>query len=152
VSAAVPVDLAAVFERAPLLAERVARRVRTGEDPDHIVAVAREELARFSEAERVAVLNAHPRIGASAASLSALSREEQGAEADAATLAELARLNDEYERTFGFRFVVFVHGRRKEELVPVLRSRLMRSRPTELASGLDEFLAIARDRLAKDVR
>jgi 2-oxo-4-hydroxy-4-carboxy--5-ureidoimidazoline (OHCU) decarboxylase len=146
------VDLAAAFERAPLLAERVARRVRAGDDPDRIIAVAREELARFSEADRVAVLNAHPRIGASAASLSALSRDEQGAEVDAATLAELGRLNEEYERTFGFRFVVFVHGRRKQDLVPILRSRLARPRAAELATALDEFLAIARDRLAKDAR
>ena len=105
-----------------------------------------------THAEKIAVLNAHPRIGASIASLSTLSRQEQGTETDPATLAELARLNGEYESKFGFRFVVFVHGRRKEELVPVLRSRLARSRAAELATGVEEFLAIARDRLAKDTR
>ena len=151
-SAAIRVDLAVAFERAPLVAERVASRIRPADGPDRIVALARAELETFSDAEKIAVLNAHPRIGAGIASLSTLSRQEQGTETDPATLAELARLNGEYESKFGFRFVAFVHGRRKEELVPVLRSRLARSRAAELATGVEEFLAIARDRLAKDTR
>ena len=148
-SAAIRVDLAVAFERAPLVAERVASRIRPADGPDRIVALARAELETFSDAEKIAVLNAHPRIGAGIASLSTLSRQEQGTETDPATLAELARLN---ESKFGFRFMVFVHGRRKEELVPVLRSRLARSRAAELATGVEEFLAIARDRLAKEAR
>ena len=65
----------------------------------------------------------------------------------AATLAILEHLNDDYERRFGFRFVVFVAGRSRADLVPVLRSRLARTREEELVTGLEEFLAIARDRL-----
>jgi 2-oxo-4-hydroxy-4-carboxy-5-ureidoimidazoline decarboxylase len=56
-------------------------------------------------------------------------------------------MNDEYERTFGFRFVIFVAGRSKAEIVPVMRERLRRSRDDELATGIAEFLAITRDRL-----
>jgi 2-oxo-4-hydroxy-4-carboxy--5-ureidoimidazoline (OHCU) decarboxylase len=140
-------DLAAVFERAPGLAERLSSRGLS--DPDAIIAAARAELERMGVPEWIAVLNAHPRIGASAGSLSSLSRVEQGPSADAATAAELARLNDAYERTFGFRFVVYVRGRRQEEIVPILRERLARSRDQELATGIDEFLAIARDRLER---
>ena len=140
--------LALAFERAPGLAERVAARAREG-DVDAIVAAARDELARLSEAERISVLNAHPRIGADAVSLSPHSRREQGAAADAPTARQLAALNDEYERHFGFRFVVFVNGRPKAELVPVLRARLLRTRSQELGSGIEEFLAIARDRLER---
>ena len=140
-------DLAAVFERAPGLAERLSSRGLS--DPDAIIAAARAELERMGVPERIAVLNAHPRIGASAGSLSSLSRVEQGPRPDAATAAELARLNDAYERRFGFRFVVYVRGRRQEEIVPILRERLARSRDQELATGIDEFLAIARDRLER---
>jgi len=137
-------ELAAIFERAPSLAERVR-----GNDPTSIVASARSELARMTEAERIGVLNAHPRIGADPASLSALSREEQGGAADIATLRELAAMNDKYERAFGFRFVVFVAGRSKAEIVPVMRERLRRTREDELATGIAEFLAITRDRLER---
>jgi 2-oxo-4-hydroxy-4-carboxy--5-ureidoimidazoline (OHCU) decarboxylase len=139
-----PEDLAAIFERAPGLADRVR-----GSDAASIVASARSEIARMTEEGRIAVLNAHPRIGADPASLSALSRREQRGGADLATLRELASLNDEYERRFSFRFVVFVGGRSKAEIVPVFRERLRRSRDDELATGIDEFLAIARDRLTR---
>jgi len=139
-----PEDLAAIFERAPGLADRVR-----GSDAASIVASARSEIARMTEEGRIAVLNAHPRIGADPASLSALSRREQRGGADLATLRELASLNDDYERRFSFRFVVFVGGRSKAEIVPVFRERLRRSRDDELATGIDEFLAIARDRLTR---
>ena len=139
-----PEDLAAVFERAPGLAERVR-----GSDAASIIASARSEIDRMTEGEHVGVLNAHPRIGADPASLSRLSRGEQGGGADVATLRELAAMNDEYERRFGFRFVVFVAGRSKAEIVPIIRERLRRPRADELATGLDEFLAITRDRLER---
>jgi 2-oxo-4-hydroxy-4-carboxy--5-ureidoimidazoline (OHCU) decarboxylase len=144
---AAQVDLAAIFERAPRLAERL--RDRESDEPDAIVRAAEQELAGMSEAELIAVLNAHPRIGAARGTLSSLSRDEQGTDGDDATMRELERLNAEYERTFGFRFVLFVRGRTKSELVPVLRKRLRRTRYEELATGIDEFLAITRDRLLK---
>jgi 2-oxo-4-hydroxy-4-carboxy--5-ureidoimidazoline (OHCU) decarboxylase len=120
-----------------------------GSDTASLVASARALIARMTEPERIGVLNAHPRIGADPASLSALSRGEQGGRADVATLRDLAAMNDEYERRFGFRFVVFVAGRSKAELVPVFRERLRRTRAEELATGVEEFLAITRDRLER---
>ena len=139
-----PEQLAAIFERAPTLAERV-----NGNDPASIVASARSELARMTEDARIAVLNAHPPVGADPASLSALSRHEQGGATDPTTARELARLNDEYERKFGFRFVVFVRGRSKGQIVPILAERIRRTRDEELATGIEEFLAITRDRLER---
>lgn len=114
-----------------------------------IIARARAVLATMSEAERIAVLNAHPRIGTSTG-LSARSAAEQGAgTTDRATLDALERLNAEYERAFGFRFVVFVHGRTRADIVPVFEARLGRTRDDELATGIEEFLAIARDRMER---
>ena len=137
-------DLHAIFERAPSLAERVR-----GSDPASIIASARAVIAEMSEVDRIAVLNAHPRIGGDPASLSALSRREQGGAGELATEKALAAMNDEYERRFGFRFVVFVAGRSKSGIVPVFRDRLQRTRTEELATGIDEFLAISRDRLER---
>jgi len=81
--------------------------------------------------------------------LSELSLREQGGDQDPETIAELARLNDEYERRFGFRFVVFVNGRSKAQIIPVLRDRLTRTRASELRTGIEEFLAISLDRLKR---
>jgi 2-oxo-4-hydroxy-4-carboxy-5-ureidoimidazoline decarboxylase len=137
-------ELDTIFERAPSLAEHIR-----GDDPATIIASARSLIARLSERERIGVLNAHPRIGADPASLSELSRREQGGAGELATLRDLATMNEEYERKFGFRFVVFVAGRSKSEIVPVFRERLRGTRAEELATGIDEFLAIARDRLER---
>ncbi len=139
--------LAAVFERAPGLA--TALRNADDDAPRTIIAKARGALERMTEAERVAVLNAHPRIGADAASLSTRSRREQGEAADGATSQELDELNDAYEDKFGFRFVVFVAGRSKKEIVPILRARLAHNRDAELKAGIEEFLAISLDRLER---
>jgi 2-oxo-4-hydroxy-4-carboxy--5-ureidoimidazoline (OHCU) decarboxylase len=141
--------LSAVFERAPGLVERLTPLVPPGTVPEAVIAAARGIIASLPEPERIAILNAHPRIGADPALLSAASRLEQGARADQDTLAELVRLNSEYERRFGFRFVVFVNGRSKAELVPVLRERLRGSRDEELEIGIGQFLMISLDRLRK---
>jgi len=139
--------LAAVFERAPGLV--AALRNADEDTPRAIIAKARGALDRMTEDERIAVLNAHPRIGADPASLSMHARREQGEAADGATLQVLDELNDAYEDKFGFRFVVFVAGRSKKEIVPVLRARLASTRDAELKAGIEEFLAISLDRLER---
>ncbi len=128
---------------------RLTREVAAGEDAERVVGRARAIIATLPERDRIAILDAHPRIGADARTLSSLSRAEQGEDTDAETMRELAALNEAYERRFGFRFVVFVAGRSKRELVTVLRERLLRQRDAELATGLEEYLAISRDRLRR---
>jgi allantoinase len=126
----------------------LAEKVRAG-GPYHsaaeLVARMRAVLPALSDAERVATLNAHPRIGEEPGRLSTRSLQEQGTDA----LPELTRLNAEYERRFGFRFVVFVNRRPKAEIVEVLRARLRRSRPDEMEEGLQAIVDIAADRLAR---
>ena len=58
------------------------------------------------------MLDAHPAIGQKK-KLSKHSKAEQGADYDPAVIAELLRLNAEYEARHGFRFVVFVNRRPK---------------------------------------
>jgi OHCU decarboxylase len=116
--------------------------------------------ARLPLAQRIDVVNAHPRIGENAdvvRQTSALSYAEQGyadeaglpADELASVYAALAELNRQYEDRFGFRFVVFVNGRPKSALLEVLRARLRRSRQAELETALQAMFLIARDRLAK---
>jgi 2-oxo-4-hydroxy-4-carboxy--5-ureidoimidazoline (OHCU) decarboxylase len=78
--------------------------------------------------------------------LSSRSAAEQGDDAGPEVLDELARLNTDYEERFGFRFVVFVNGRAKSEILDVLRTRIGRTQDEELDTGCRELVAIARDR------
>jgi len=107
-----------------------------------LIANMRAVLPTLTEAEQIATLNAHPRIGESAQRLSARSLGEQGS----GFIPELERLNDEYERRFGFRFVVFVNRRPKSAIVEILRQRLSRSREQEMQAGLQAIVDIAEDR------
>ena len=130
----------------------MAERLGTGGGgPVEIVERARTLIASFTDAERVAVLNAHPRIGATAGLSARSAAEQRAAEPeDPAILEELARLNAAYEAKFGFRFVIFVNGRTRAQIVPAFTQRLERLRDEELTTGLEEFLAIAHDRLRAD--
>ena len=110
---------------------------------DEMVAQMKAVLPTLSEEEKVATLNAHPRIGEDPGRLSARSLAEQGSD----SLPELERLNAEYERRVGFRFVVFVNRRPKAEIVEVLGQRLRRSREQEIEEGLRAIVDIAADRL-----
>jgi len=130
-------DLADLFEGRTRLVEELAKRA----DP---LGDAPEVIAQLSEEDKLEALNAHPAIGAR--NLSRRSAAEQGGDADPVVLTELAYLNQVYEEKFGFRFVVFVNGRPKSEILEVLQQRLERTREEELQTGLRELVAIARDR------
>ena len=117
-----------------------------------ILARARAIVKELSEAEQIAVINAHPRIGQRPDKVSALSFKEQGYDRDTTppeVLKRLATLNEAYEQKFGFRFVVFVNRRSKEAIVPILEARLRGSREEERRTALREILAIAEDRLKR---
>jgi len=130
-------ELAELFEGHTRLVERLA----AVEDP---LGRARDVASALSDDEKKEVLDAHPAIGAKATS--ERSRREQGTDDDPAVLAELAELNAQYEERFGFRFVVFVDGRPRREIVPVLRERMQRSREEELRTAVDELVQIAINR------
>ncbi|HEV2591483.1 MAG TPA: 2-oxo-4-hydroxy-4-carboxy-5-ureidoimidazoline decarboxylase [Gaiellaceae bacterium] len=130
-------ELAELFEGHTRFVDRLAAI----EDPlDHARDVARE----LPDDEKKEVLDAHPAIGGKPTS--ERSRREQGSDDDPQVLAELAELNRAYEKKFGFRFVVFVNGRPRREIVPVLRERIGRTREQELETGVDELVQIAVNR------
>ncbi len=131
-------ELAELFEGDTALVRRLA-------ETDNPLGRARELARDLSEEEKLEALNAHPTIG-QRAGLSARSAAEQGDDADPEVLEELARLNHEYERRFGFRFVVFVNRRPKAEILEVLRERIRRTREEELDTAVEELVAIAEDR------
>jgi len=89
---------------------------------------------------KATALAQHPRIGEP-------SPEQRGG--DPAIITELAYLNQVYEEKFGFRFVVFVAGRSRADLLPLLRERLERTPEEELETGITELVAIAKDRWSR---
>ena len=131
-------ELAELFEGRTRFVERLAEL----EDP--LGQARRVAMQDLTPAQKREVLDAHPAIGAK--KLSARSAAEQGPDADPEVLAELERLNREYEERHGFRFVVFVNRRPKAQVLEVLRSRIDNPTDEELDTALGELVAIAEDR------
>jgi 2-oxo-4-hydroxy-4-carboxy--5-ureidoimidazoline (OHCU) decarboxylase len=139
--------LGTLFEGAPALLDRV--QPRPGETAEQLIDRAERVALDMPEAQQIELLNAHPRIGALPASVSALSYKEQGYDRDPGT-AELQQrldmLNDEYEEKFGFRFCVFVAGRPRSAIADIMESRMDFSREEELHRALSDVFDIARSR------
>jgi 2-oxo-4-hydroxy-4-carboxy--5-ureidoimidazoline (OHCU) decarboxylase len=103
------------------------------------------------------VINAHPRLGAARNTLSALSLKEQGynttqtATEDEKVNETLTNLNDQYETKFGFKFVIFVNGRKRKDILPIIEEKINGeyTKEQELQRGLKDMILIARDRLRK---
>lgn len=134
-------ELAELFEGHTRLVAQLAQL----EDP---LGQARKVLADAPEDEQIEALGTHPRIG-QRVNISEQAALEQGSDEDPVLLAALVKLNKTYEQKYGFRFVVFVDGRPRAEILSVLRQRLQNSRDEELAAGLDDVVAIALDRWRK---
>ncbi len=116
-----------------------------------LFASAREIAHAMPLDEQIELIDAHPRLGAPSASVSALSFVEQGydgAATQAVLAGELDRLNAAYEARFGFRYCVFVAGRSRAELLPGMAAALEADRQDEIARALDAVVDIARDRYA----
>ncbi|KAJ2962810.1 hypothetical protein NQZ79_g2155 [Umbelopsis isabellina] len=148
-----------LFETAPPLADKLlAGRPYTSYL--HLIETGEQICLgdKLSESEKLEVINAHPRIGESSGKLSAMSLKEQGYKSaqqsvsaeDQKVNARLAELNKEYEDQYGFKFVVFVAGRPRKDIIPVIEERIKsNNKEAELKTGIVDMMLIARDRLKK---
>jgi 2-oxo-4-hydroxy-4-carboxy--5-ureidoimidazoline (OHCU) decarboxylase len=176
-AAAFVAELAPLVEGAPQLLQKLAEQRPFGSD-DAMLAAAFDLAHGLPQDAQIDLVDSHPRIGADAATVSELSYVEQGyaaetlegdyqdesllsadelaAEAAARRAREMAladeelrMLNQLYEQRFGFRYVVFVAGRPRTEIVPLLEHALRNDRDVELRRAVDDAIYIAGDRLRR---
>ena len=139
------------FEESPWVAERawVQRPFATlNELHDAMVAV----VVSASPEEQLALLRAHPDLGARAKMSDASLREQGGAGLDTLTRDELDRLralNAAYRDKFGFPFLYAVKGSTKHDVLSALERRVPATRDAEQAEALRQVYRIARFRLAE---
>jgi len=154
--------LAPLFEGAPRFLARLCSKRPFGTAAG-LFSTARAIARAMPEPEQLELIDAHPRLGADRADVSALSFAEQGydrpdgdADGDAdvdlegaRTARELERLNGAYEARFGFRYCVFVAGRPRVALLPGFEAALGADRNAEIARALEAVVDIAADRYRK---
>jgi 2-oxo-4-hydroxy-4-carboxy-5-ureidoimidazoline decarboxylase len=138
-----------VFEDSPWVAER-AWATRPFANLDALHAAMTEQLEHATFAESLALLQAHPDLGARA-SLSVASHAEQaGAGLDNLTPVEfeqLHRLNAAYRNRFRFPFLLAVKGSTKHDILRALQARMEASPEDEYREALRQVVRIARFRL-----
>ncbi len=138
-----------VFEHTPQIAADAWTR-RPFASVAALVATMREIVEQFDDTRRVELLRAHPELGARRP-MAALSVDEQrGAglhDIDTSTADDLAALNANYRRRFGFPFIIAVRGRGPDEVVAALRERLDNGAAVERRTAIAEVLQIATMRL-----
>jgi len=147
--------LGGIFEHSPWVAERAwaARPFRTiGELHSAMVRAMRAG----SEAEKTALLGAHPELAGREAMTGRLTADSKGEQKsagldrlDAVDMHRLAEGNAAYRAKFGFPFIVAARARTKDEILAELARRVGRGAAEERATALAEVEAIARIRLER---
>lgn len=131
--------LDALFEPSPAIHAQLIPVIRTAEystwpeliDACHIrlLALATSTSTSSLDPTLLSILGSHPRLGEKKIDSAQSNAEQANLKKDTneAQAEELARLNKEYEETFpGLRYVVFVNGRGRPEIMEDMRSRIAR--------------------------
>jgi len=118
---------------------------------------AEDQWYECSEADWLEAFSQHPKIGDMAslkekfATTAGWAGDEQGAvsEANQQTLEALAKGNEDYEKKFGFIFIVCATGKSANEMLQLLLQRLPNNREEEIKIAMDEQNKITQIRLQK---
>jgi 2-oxo-4-hydroxy-4-carboxy-5-ureidoimidazoline decarboxylase len=145
--------LGAVYEHSPWVAERSVA-LRPFSDIDALAAAMAANVAAASDAEKSALIAAHPDLAgrlARAGKLAAASAGEQaGLGLDRLSDEEFETfeaLNTAYRARFGFPFIIAVKRHTRASVLQAFQARLGNDEATERATALREIDLIARLRL-----
>jgi 2-oxo-4-hydroxy-4-carboxy-5-ureidoimidazoline decarboxylase len=142
-----------VFEHSPWVAERAwQRRPFASLDALHESMVT--ELTAASPEEQLALLRAHPDLGARVKMTDASGAEQAGAGLTSLSPHEYARLqslNTAYRDRFGFPFLYAVKRSTKHDILDALEARASAGRDEEFREALRQVARIARFRLEDTV-
>jgi allantoicase len=137
-------------------AEKMADR-RPFEDLPALQRAAERTWWDLGEADWLEAFSAHPRIGGSKAAKetgaqgAAWAGQEQAGVAAAtdAVKSELATLNADYEKKYGFVYLICATGKSADEMLAILKERMDSTRERELRTAAEEQAMITRLRLRK---
>ena len=127
------------------------------DDMVELINDAEDQWYECSEADWLEAFTHHPKIGdveslkKKFAATAQWASSEQGAVAEASqqTLETLAKGNDDYEKKFGFIFIVCATGKSAEEMLQLLQARLPNEKEEEIKIAMDEQNKITQLRLQK---
>lgn len=138
-----------IFEDSPWVAER-AWGTRPFADVDALHQQMLLAVSRAARDEQLALLRAHPDLGARARMSDASVGEQASAGLDRLSSRDFERLhllNSAYREKFAFPFLYAVKGSTPQQILDTLEQRLPRAADEEFAEALRQVGRIARFRL-----
>jgi OHCU decarboxylase len=147
---------AGVWEHSPWIAERAYASGLTSaaDTAEGLHAAMVKAMRAGSNAEKHALITAHPDLAGKLAAARLLTPESTAEQAsaglDALTLDEKSRftaLNEAYKARFGFPFIIAVKDNTKATILTAFEARLKNSADAEFAEALRQIERIARLRL-----
>lgn len=138
-----------VFEDSPWVAER-AWPLRPFADVHALHRAMASQVLTAGRDEQLALLRAHPDLGARARMSAASEGEQAGVGLDRLTPDQYARLqaaNDRYRERYGFPFLFAVKGSTAQAIIDALESRLARTWEEEFETAVRQVFRIAEFRL-----
>jgi len=139
-----------VFEETPEIAEQAWAAMPFDDVGDlhrKMVRLVEEEM---TTGEKLALIQAHPELGATRKMAVASVQEQAGVGLDQMNeevREQIFKLNASYREKFGFPFVMAVKGQTLERIKAALESRLAQQKEDEIGRSLFEIYKIARFRL-----
>ncbi|MBC3862468.1 2-oxo-4-hydroxy-4-carboxy-5-ureidoimidazoline decarboxylase [Undibacterium jejuense] len=150
--------LGGIFEHSPWVAEAVVAQRPFLSVHDLHAAMAHAVRSADEEA-RLTLIRAHPELAGKAAVRGELTaestREQSGAGLNQCSpdeFAELQRLNAEYNKKFGFPFIIAVRGHDRQSIIRHFTQRLNSDRVTEMQECIEQIVRIGGFRLADLIR
>lgn len=145
--------LGGIFEHSPWVAEGAWARKPFGAVAE-LHAAMLDTVRDAGEEVRLALLRAHPDLGARIVMTDHSRKEQSGAGLDRLDRREyryMLAMNRLYKSRFGFPFIIAVKGKTKEEIIASMRERCRNPREAELDRALEEVGRISRFRLEEAV-
>ena len=145
--------LGEVWEETPEIADR-AWYAKPFEDVETLHRAMVTVVNKMSEAERLALIKAHPDLGSKAKMAEASIEEQSGVGLDTLSESEYQRfqsLNQAYKDKFGFPFIIAVKYHTLESILEAFETRLQNELEPEKQQALTEIGKIARLRLESSI-
>jgi 2-oxo-4-hydroxy-4-carboxy-5-ureidoimidazoline decarboxylase len=146
--------LGAIFEHTPAIA-RITWDDRPFASTADLYAKMVTVVSAMTDAEKLALIQAHPDLGSKAKMAEASVSEQAGAGLDKLSVEEFDRfqfLNRSYREKFNFPFIVAVKNHTKTSILEAFKQRLDNSPETEMQQALTEICEIARFRLESKIQ
>ena len=139
----------AIYEHSPWIAE-TAFEAQPG-SLEALHAAMKAAVANASHEKKLALIKAHPELGSKVKMAEASVSEQKGAGLDQCTpqeFAEFKKLNAEYNKKFGFPFIIAVKGMTREDILHAFRNRIGNGSAAEFEMALEQIHKIAWLRLS----